>query len=422
MAMLKTNEALTDLREAEKRLNSPTQSPLSQLYRQERNLLAQLLEQTERLRRDQANLRQEVEKFLSSPSQQFPVTKPQSPTSSPQSQTSSLKSQASSSQIQPPSWEEVEKLSVERIQQTKPQQGTPQNLLNRQQSLRQRAEQLRRPLNEALRAVPQLTPDAQHHLQDAISEMLDSEKSLQMPNLQNAVSHQRDAETSLHQLAETLRQALITEHGTATQRMGAGENEASALAQRQAQLLRETQRLYQRQRQGQMPSPMRLRQMGAEEGSIRDALSRMEGFFGDALPSELRQQMHQSMKNLHWLERNLPEGQIGEDAQQRQRQVLQTLFELAQTLSGQRGNQQGQQQVRQGQTPTQPDINFGRFVEHGPPMRQVPEALQGAKGGAAFVEPSKGANQPMPPFLSVPRFPIPSAYRQAIQKFQRQIR
>lgn len=410
MALLRTHEALTDLREAEKRLNSPTQSPLAQLYRRERNLLAQLLEQTERLRRDQSNLRQETEKSLTSPRPQF---------SSPQNL--NPKSPMPNAQVfnappPPPKWEEVEKLPS---QQTF--QATPQSFFGRQQSLRHRAEQMRRPLSEALKAIPQLSPDAQHQLQDAILQMSEAEKSLQLPNAQNAVEHQRKAESSLQQLAENLRKALMSEHGNATQRMGAGENEAMALAQRQAQLLRETQRLHQLQRQGQMPSPMRLRQMGAEEGSIRDALNRMEGFFGDALPPELRQRMQQSTQNLGWLEKNLPEGQIGEWAQQRQKQVLETLLELARILSGLQGNHQGKQQARQSQNPTQPDINWGRFVEHGPPMRQVPEALQGAKGGASFVEPSKGTSAPTAPIV-VPRFPILPAYRDAIQKFQRQIR
>lgn len=168
---------------------------------------------------------------------------------------------------------------------------------------------------------------------------------------------------------------------------------------------------------------MRLRQLGAEEGSIRDALSRIEGFFGDALMPELRQRVQQSSQHLRWLERNLPEGKLGNDAQQRQREVLETLLELARILSGQQGSQKGQQQVRQGQTPSQPDINWGRFVEHGPPMRQVPEALQGAKGGASFVEPSsKSTNAPMPLQMTVPRTPILPAYREAIQNYHRQIR
>ncbi len=403
MAMLRTHDALSDLREAEERLNSPTQNPLAQLYRRERNLLAQLLEQIERLRRDQANLRREVEKFSTSDQHPTPEPKPQVPNlASPPS---------------PPSWEDVVKLSREQGTQ-----ATPQDFASRQQSLRQGVEQLRRPLSEAMRSVPQISQDAQHHLQDANWQMSEAEKSLRLPNTKDAISHQRQAENSLQQLAETLRSALMTEHGNATQRMGAGENEAASLAQRQAQLLRETQRLHQRQRKGQLPSPMRLSQMGAEEGSIRDALSRMEGFFGDALPPELRQKMQRSMQNLQWLERNFPEGQIGENSQQRQRQVLETLLELAQILSGRQGSQQGQQQTRQGQTPTQPDINWGRFVEHGPPMRQIPEALQGAKGGAAFVEPSKVLTAPMPPSAIIPRFLIPPAYRDAVQKFQRQIR
>lgn len=410
MALLRTHEALTDLREVEELLTSPTQNPLAQLYRRERNLLAQLLEQTERLRRDQSSLRQETEKSISSfrsestrfesPGFQFPQAMTPPP---------------------PPSWSEVEELSMERKTTQQPSQR--QSLAERQGQLKQRAERMQRPLREVIRAVPQLSPDAHHTLQKAIGQMSDATKLLQKPSsYPNAVHHQRQAESALQRLSEILMEALMTEHGTATQRMGAGENEAMALAQRQAQLLRETQRLHQQQRQGAMPSPARLRQLGAEEGSIRDALSRIEGFFGDALMPELRQRVQQSLQHLRWLEQNLPEGRLGNDPQQRQREVLETLLKLAQVLSGQQGNQQGQQQARQGQTPSQPDINWGRFVEHGPPMRQIPEALQGVKGGAAFVEPFRGKNALTLPSLTLPRTPIPPIYRDAVQKYHRQIR
>ncbi len=416
MALVRTHEALTDLREAEERLTSPTQSPLAQLYRQERNLLAQLLEQTERLRREQSSLRQETEKSLSSPATK---RSPERLSAEPEPPSSRLPEIMSPPQ--PPSWSEVEKLSTG--QRTSSQVIQRQSLADRQGQLRQRAEQMQRPLSEAMRAVPQLSPNALHNLQDAINNMSEATKLLQQPSsLQNATHHQRRAEGALQSLAEALRQALMMEQGTATQRMGAGENEAASLAQRQAQLLRETQRLNQQKRQGQNPSPIRLRQLGAEEGAIRNALSRMEGFFGDALPPELRQRMQQSSQHLRWLERNLPEGQLGNDAQQRQREVLETLLQLAQILSGQQGNQQGQQQVRQGQTPSQPDINWGRFVEHGPPMRQVPEALQGAKGGASFIEPRKTTNPPTLPSIPILRAPVPPAYKDAVQKYQRQIR
>jgi len=411
MALLRTHEALTDLREAEETLSSPTQNPLAQLYRRERNLLAQLLEQTERLRRDQSSLRQETEKSL-----------PTFRSDTAQSTLPSFQLPNIIAPPPPPSWSEVEKLSTG--QNLTQQPVRQQSLVERQGQLKQRAEQMQRPLREAMKAVPQLSPEALHSLQDAVNQMSEAAKLLQqLSSYPTAARHQRHAETALQRLAEILREALMVEHGTATQRVGAGENEAMALAQRQAQLLQETQRLHQQQRQGRTPSPMRLRQLGAEEGSIRDALSRIEGFFGDALMPELRQRVQQSSQHLRWLERNLPEGKLGNDAQQRQREVLETLLELARILSGQQGSQKGQQQVRQGQTPSQPDINWGRFVEHGPPMRQVPEALQGAKGGASFVEPSsKSTNAPMPLQMTVPRTPILPAYREAIQNYHRQIR
>ncbi|MCS3920501.1 DUF4175 family protein [Fervidibacter sacchari] len=409
MALLRTHEALTDLREAEERLTSPTQSPLAQLYRRERNLLAQLLEQTERLRRDQSSLRRETENPQPS-SLSTPKVSPQLP--------SKLLSPPS-----PPDWGEVESLTAKREPTLQAQQ---RSLAERQQQLRQRAEQLRRPLNEALRAVPQLSPEALHNLQEATAQMSDAAKALQQGLSETirrqAARHQRAAESALQQLAENLRQALMMEQGTATQQMGAGENEAMALAQRQAQILRETQRLHQRQMQGQNPSQMRLRQLGSEEGAIRNALSRMEGFFGDALPPELRQRMQQSSQHLRWLEQNLPEGRLGKDAQQKQQHVLETLLQLAQILSGQQGNQQGQQQTRQGQTPSRPDINWGRFVEHGPPMRQVPEALQGVKGGASFAEPTRSISVPPPTPSTMLRPSVLPAYRDSVRKYQQQIR
>lgn len=410
MALLKTYEALSDLREAEELLTSPTQSPLAQLYRRERNLLARLLEQTERLRREQESLRRETERFFPPSDRQRTL------------ETSTPKTVNPLTPPSPPLWEEVEKLSIEGERGSLPQRS----LVERQQQLRQRTEQLKRPLSEAIRSVPQLSPDAPHKLQSAISHMAEAVKSLKqgVSTLQRrqAISHQRQAENALQRLAEDIREALMMEHGTATQRMGAGENEAMALAQRQAQLLRETQRLHRQQQQGQAPHPTQLRRLWAEEGAIRNALGRMEGFFGDALPTELRQRVQHSLQNLRWLEQNLPEGRIGESAQQRQMQVLETLLQLAQILSGQQVGQRGQQQVRQGQTPSRPDINWGRFVEHGPPMRQVPEALQGAKGGASFTEPARNINAPPPKPMTVPRPVIPPAYRESVQKYQRQIR
>jgi hypothetical protein len=421
IAQSKGNDALSDLRELEERLTSPTQNPLAQLYRQERNLLAQLLEQTERLRRDQANLRQQTE---TSASQQVG----KSANEGRRAEQPSIRTPATSvnplSPPMPPSWGEVERLTPERPQPSPSAQRHPPNLPEQQRQLRQRAEGLRHPLQEAMERVPQLPPETPHRLQDAIEQMDQAEQALRQNERQRASQSQRRAEEALQQLSEVLRQALQSEQGSLSQRMGAGENEAMALARRQTQLLRRTQQLHARRQQGQRPNPSELQAMGAEEGSIRQALSRMEGFFGEALPPELRQRMGQAQEWLQWLEQNLPQGETGQETQGRQQRVLETLLQLAQALSGQQGNQQGQQRQQQqqqiaGQMPAMPDINWGRFIEHGPPMRQVPEALQGAKGGAAFVERAKPINPPPPSPLSVPRLAVPPAYRDAVQKYQR---
>jgi len=294
-------------------------------------------------------------------------------------------------------------------------------LPEQQQQLRQRAEGLKNPMQEAMERVPQLPPETPHHLQDTIEQMSQAEQALRQGERQRASQSQRRAEEALQQLSEALRQALQSEQGSLSQRIGAGENEAMALARRQAQLLRRTQQLHAQRQQGQRPNPSELQAMGAEEGSIRQALSRMEGFFGEALPPELRQRMEQAQEWLQWLEQNLPQGETGQEAQGRQQRVLETLLQLAQALSGQQqGNQQGQQRQQQmaGQMPAMPDINWDRFIEHGPPMRQVPEALQGAKGGASFVERAKPVNPSTLPPLSVPRLSVPPPYRDALQKYQ----
>ncbi len=419
LALWRTSEALADLREAEERLTSPTQSPLAQLYRQERNLLAQLLEQTERLRHDQQALRQETEKASANlPSKEQPATSPSRPTP-----------------LTPPPappWGEVEQLPLTQPTPSPPPTLQP-SLAKRQEQLLQRSHQLQRPLRTTLQQVPQLSPEAIHFWQRATEQMSEALKTLQQkasalplpePIRLRATEHQRQAEGALQRLADLLRQALQTDQGTATQRMGAGENEAMALAQRQAQLLRRTQQLHRQRQQGQTPSPSQLRQLGAEEGSIRRSLSRMEGFFGDTLPPELRQQLEQALEHLNWLEQQLPEGETGKPAQSRQQQVLETLLQLAQVLSGQQGNQQGQQQARQGQRPDQPDVNWGRFVEHGPPMREIPEPLRGAKGGAAFLERSNspsGASQ-SPTHTHILRGTVPPTYQGAVQRYFRSLR
>ncbi len=418
-ARTRSDEALSDLREVEERLTSPTQSPLAQLYRHERNRLAQLLEQTERLHRDQASLRQQTETQSGRRSAESETKQPSSPTPP------SLLAPPT-----PPLWSEVEALTTQ--QPSRPPSPVPRPLstAERQRGLRQRAEGLQRPLGDAMRTTPQLSPEAPHHLKRAIEKMYQAEKELQKPEggerkAKAATTHQRQAEQALRQLAEALRQALQMEQGTATQRMGAGENEAMTLAQRQAQLLRQTQRLHQQRQQGQRPSPSLLQGMGAEEGNIRRALSRVEGFFGDALPPELRQRLGQAQGHLQWLEEQLPQGETGEPTQSRQQKVLETLLQLAQALSGQQqGNQQGQQQqqAQQGQQPAMPDINWGRFVEHGPPLREIPEALQGNKVGAAFVERAKGSVVSPPPPIVVPRFSVPPTYRDAVRKYQRRLR
>lgn len=407
LAQLHASDALADLRDVEERLTSPTQNPLAQLYRQERNLLAQLLEQTERLRRDQMAVRQVTERVT------------QSERSMPDAPERAQRERFAPPT--PPSWQEVERLTGQTPMQRP--LTTPQDLAGHQQQLRQRAEGLRHPLRAVMERTPQLSPEAPHHLQDAIERMRQAEADLRLMNLRQAAPAQRRAEQALQQLSEALRRALQTEQGSTAQRMGAGENEAMALARRQAQLLRQTQRLHQQRQQGQMPSPAQLQGLGAEEGNIRRALSRMEGFFGETLPPELRQRLGDAQEQLRWLENQLPQGETGQPAQERQRQVLATLFALAQALSGQqRGHQQGQQhQQAQGQKPALPDLNWGRFVEHGPPLRQVPEALRGAKGGAAFVEPSRSPATNVPPIF-VPRITVPPAYRDAVQKYQRQVR
>lgn len=409
IALLRAQEALTDLREAEKRLTSSTQSPFAQLYRRERNLLAQLLEQTERLRRDQKALREETEKSLLSLGQS--TSAPSKPATTDFSIPPS-----------PPAWEEVEKLS-----------GKPEatfgelqrSLVERQEQLLRQAESMRRPLSEAIQAVPQLPPYAFHHFQEATAQMSRAAEALRQGTSelirQRTVRHQQSAEDSLRRLAENLRQVLKVDRGTITQQVGAGENEAMALARQQAQILRETQILHRQQLKGQTLSQKKSRQLGAEEGSIRHALGRTEGFFGDVLPPELRQRVYQSLQHLQWLERNLPQGKLDGDSQRRQQYVLETLLRLAEVLSGQQGNRQGQQRIYRGQIPSYPDINWGQFVEHGPPMRQVPEALQGSKGGASFVEPAKGTSIP-PKQLTILRPSILPAYRDAVLRYWRQVK
>lgn len=424
-ARQRSDEALSDLREVEERLTSPTQSPLAQMYRQERNRLAQLIEQTERLRRDQAALRQQTEAKSRQRSAESETKQPSSPLhSAPRTPRSLL------SPPPPPSWSEVEQLTPQQLFRSPSPAFRSLSPVERQRELRQRAEGLQRPLGDAMRTTPQISPQAPHHLQRAIEQMQQAEKELQKPEssgqkAETAATYQRQAEQALRQLAEVLRQALQMEQGTAAQRMGAGENEAMVLAQRQAQLLRQTQQLHQQRQQGQRPSPSQLQRMGAEEGNIRRALSRAEGFFGDALPSELRQRLGQAQEQLQWLEEQLPRGETGEPTQGRQQQVLETLLQLAQALSGQQqGNQQGQQQRQgqQGQQPTTPDINWGRFVEHGPPLLEIPEALQGKKGGAAFVERAKGSVVlPLQPIV-IPRITVPPAYHDMVQRYQRLMR
>ena len=291
IAQSKGNDALSDLRELEERLTSPTQNPLAQLYRQERNLLAQLLEQTERLRLDQANLRQQTE---TSASQQVG----KSANEGQQTEQPSIRTPATSvkplSPPTPPSWGEVERLTPERPLSSLNPQRHPPTLPERQRQLRQRAESLRAPLHEAMERIPQLPPETPHRLQDAIEQMSQAEQALRQNERQRASQSQRRAEEALQQLSAVLRQALQSEQGSLSQRMGAGENEAMALARRQAQLLRRTQQLHAQRQQGQRPNPSELQAMGAEEGGIRQALSRMEGFFGEALPPEFRQRMGQA--------------------------------------------------------------------------------------------------------------------------------
>lgn len=419
LARQRSDEALSDLRKVEERLTSPTQSPLAQIYRRERNRLAQLLEKTERLRREQRALRQKVEGERREAKGE--ITEQQTQRTQPTQPAQRLPQLLEPPS--PPSWSEVEKLTPQMPMTDVPMSNVQSlSLAEWQGELRKRTEGLQRPLQEAIHTTPQLSPETPHHLQDAVEEMQKAESRIQKAENEMATTHQRQAEQALQRLADALRQALQMEQGTATQRMGAGENEAMQLAQRQAKLLRETQRLHQQRQQGQRPSQSRLQGMGAEEGNIRRSLSRMEGFFADALPPELRQRLGKAQEQLQWLEENLPKGEIGQPTQGRQQQVLEMLLELAQALSGQQqGNQQGQQ-IQRGQMPSMPDINWGRFIEHGLPMREVPEALRGEKGSTSFVERAKGITvSPLPP-IAVQRVNVPPAYQDAVQKYQRQLR
>ncbi|MCS7223004.1 MAG: hypothetical protein NZ959_00380 [Armatimonadetes bacterium] len=359
-----SQQALADLTEAERMLTSPTQSPLTEAYRSERNRLAQLLAQTEKALEEQRQIRKETE------------------------------GKAHSSR-------ESEELS------------------HRQGRLADQWLAQRPQFERAVRATPQLGHETLDLHDEAGRQMTAAAERLAKQSvsetLSTALDHQMRAERALERLAEALRQFLQSEQGNVMQRFGAGENELLSLAQRQLRLMRETQELDRSRRLGKNVPNERLGAIAGEEGAIQRSLTRIEGLLGEALTSQARDRLSGAQRDLSWIQQRLLQGETGTEVQQRQESVTETLWQLARAL-GEGQGQQGQESQEDGDGESRPADDEGdRFQEHGPPMEQIPEPKQADPFFGGIGKRSLQLDK-MSPIIPMSRILIPHPYWSALEK------
>lgn len=243
-------------------------------------------------------------------------------------------------------------------------------------------------------AVPQLREPLPELSNRAEEEMERSETQLKGSKWRSSIDHQQGAAANLLRMAGALGEVIQYNQGVAAQSMGGGQTEVLGLAQIQERINQRTRRIHKGKEEGRVLNNVERRQlelMGRQEGMIRGALARAEGMFGPTWSPETRNVTRRARQYLRTVEEKLPSGEVGLEMQEAQDWVLAVLLRLANEMSGSsemtangRAREVEQRQEYGDRTGRAwkdwkrrlPKGIYGRPVEHGPPLRTVPEALR----------------------------------------------
>ncbi|MCX7776710.1 MAG: hypothetical protein RMK18_07955 [Armatimonadota bacterium] len=315
---------------------------------------------------------------------------------------------------------------------------TIEELTKRQESLTESAQSLPGHVSELLRLVPQIDARISGNAKSALREMKSSSILLRMRNLPSASRAQRNATAALEMLSSALSNVFHYSYGVASQLAGIAQMEMLELACLQESINLQSEG-WVRLKAAHGEAQRKL--MAVQEKMIRSALKRADNLFGVPWSAELRELVHMAQTDANEVALAIEGGSIDPSVRKKQERILLTLLRLANELSGtpqamqmmQRlaqeregdgmkahGRKEGEKEDggREGNWKdwlrSLPDSLFGRFIEHGPPMKSIPEALvlRHAQATQSLIKGEfKGSTQPMP---YNPEVVPPAPYRNAI--------
>lgn len=315
----------------------------------------------------------------------------------------------------------------------------PEELIERQGRLVGQAQPLPKQVSELLGLIPQLDHGVVSNATSALMAMRSSLSHLRKRNLASASRAQANAISALEALSNALSNVFRYDYGVASQLAGIAQMEMIDLA-----LLQESINLRSKDaiRFKSADNEALRKLMAVQERMIRSALKRADNLFGVPWSAELRELVHAAQTDAAEVATAIERGSIDSTVRQKQERILLTLLRLANELSGthqamqamqqrlagqregegmKRGGQEGKEDEDGGKKDgwrnwlrSLPGSVFGKFIEHGPPMKSVPEALvmhraqvtEGTGKGAV-----KGTAQPMPHSQEAI---APATYRNAI--------
>lgn len=312
---------------------------------------------------------------------------------------------------------------------------TVEYVLRRQRDLIAAAQTLPSGFAELTRFIPQLDAGAAQGAERAIKAMEEALKSLGNQESNSAIKAQTKAVAELEALLIPLSNALHYSYGVASQLVGIAQMEMLDLACLQEQVNLRSER---------DPSSLMRRSgmqklIAAQELMIRSALKRADCLFGVPWSADLRELVRAAQTDASDVARAIESGSIDAGVLQKQRRILAALLRLANELSGMpkamemmqklasqregagmqgegRKKEEGRRSGGDWQDWLQslPSNLFGRFIEHGPPMRSVPEVLTLPQPQASRAEAQGYIGVTKQPARHLPDSILSVPYRNAI--------
>ncbi|MFA4015829.1 MAG: hypothetical protein RUDDFDWM_000923 [Candidatus Fervidibacterota bacterium] len=310
-------------------------------------------------------------------------------------------------------------------------------LIERQLKLSKKSQKLLEQLVELRKLIPQLSMRLVRNARGASEAKARAFTMLNFGDLLKATKAQAEAISNLEQLLSGLSSVFHYSYGVASQIAGIAQMEMLDLASLQERINLQSNRLSLKDRQ--------LRQlMATYELMIRAALKRADNLFGVPWSAELREFVHKAQSDALDIASAIERGNLNEEIRMKQEHVLIALLKLANELSGipqAMSEMQATQKLALGQKKKQgrgegeekeggrergkgedwrewlrslPDSLFGRFVEHGPPMKSVPEALAMQSPQRAYAPTQGRRTKASQQVQSTVQLSAPAPYRNAV--------